>query len=291
MELFSLMKWPLIASLILPWLLVYLGLHIVQRGVIFVDLALAQTAAFGTCVAMLVGYDVHDWQSFAFSLGFTFAGAVVLTFTRSRRQRVPQEALIGIVYVVTAAAAILVLSKSAGGHEELQRSLVGELLVVPPVEVLKTFGLYVVLGIVHFAFRKQFLAMTKNAAQAEAAGLNARWWDFVFYMLFGLAVTSFVHIGGVLLVFSYLVVPAVCANYLVNSIPARFAVGWAIATLASVVSLFITAKVDLPIGAAIVCALGIVLMLVMVIARLLPRRASPVKSETEAKIATDIKIR
>src|SRR5712671_7793178 len=146
-DVFSLMQWPLIASLILPWLLVYLGLHIVQRGVIFVDLALAQTAAFGTCVAMLVGYDVHDWQSYAFSLGFTFVGAVVLTFTRSRNQRVPQEALIGIVYVVAAAAAILALSKSAGGNEELQRSLVGELLVVTPADIKKTFILFVIVGI------------------------------------------------------------------------------------------------------------------------------------------------
>jgi zinc/manganese transport system permease protein len=274
MELFSLMKWPLIASLILPWLLVYLGLHIVQRGVIFVDLALAQTAAFGTCVSMLAGYDVHDWQSFAFSLGFTFVGAVVLTFTRGRDQRVPQEALIGIVYVVTAAAAILALSKSASGHEELQRSMVGELLVVPPIEVIKTFGLYIVLGVVHFAFRKKFLAISASPERAEASGLNVRWWDFVFYMLFGLVVTSFVHIGGVLLVFSYLVVPAVCATYLVNSIPARFAVGWAIATTASVASLFITAKVDLPIGAAIVCALGVVLVFVVVGARLF-RRSLP----------------
>ena len=271
MELLLLMKWPLIASLILPWLLVYLGLHIVQRGVIFVDLALAQTAAFGTCVSMIAGYDVHDWQSFAFSQVFTFAGAVVLTFTRGRDQRVPQEALIGIVYVVAAAAAIVALSKSAGGHEELQRSMVGELLVVPPIEVMKTFGLYVVLGVVHFVFRKRFLAISANAKQAEASGVNVRWWDFVFYMLFGLVVTSFVHIGGVLLVFSYLVVPAVCATYLVNSIPARFAVGWAIATVASVVSLFITAKVDLPIGAAIVCVLGVVLVLVVLSARFLRR--------------------
>ena len=277
MELLLLMKWPLIASLILPWLLVYLGLHIVQRGVIFVDLALAQTAAFGTCVSMLAGYDVHDWQSFAFSQVFTFTGAVVLTFTRGRDQRVPQEALIGIVYVVAAAAAILALSKSAGGHEELQRSMVGELLVVPPIEVTKTFGLYVVLGIVHFLFRKKFLAISANPKQAEESGLNVRWWDFWFYMLFGLVVTSFVHIGGVLLVFSYLVVPAVCATYLVNSIPARFAVGWGIATGASVVSLFITAKVDLPIGAAIVCALGVMLILVVLWAKLLAirRRKNP----------------
>src|SRR5580765_3878956 len=159
-ELLALMKWPLIANLILPWLLVYLGLPIVQRGVIFVDLALAQTAAFGTCVSMLMGYDVHDWQSYAFSLGFTFAGAVLLTFTRTRDQRVPQEALIGIVYVVAAAAAILALSRSAGGKEELQRSLVGELLVVPYHEVLQTFGLFVVIGVAHFFFRKKFLAIS-----------------------------------------------------------------------------------------------------------------------------------
>jgi zinc/manganese transport system permease protein len=271
MELLSLMKWPLIASLTLPWLLVYLGLHIVRRGVIFVDLALAQTAAFGTCVALLVGYDVHDWQNFAFSMAFTFAGAVVLTFTRGRDQRVPQEALIGIVYVVTAAAAILALSKSAGGHEELQRSMVGELLVVPPIEVMKTLGLYIILGGVHFVFRKQFLAISANPEQAEANGLNVRWWDFVFYMLFGLVVTSFVHIGGVLLVFSYLVVPAVCATYLVDSIPARFAVGWAIATLASVLSLVITAHADLPIGAAIVCVLGLALVLVVLATKVFRR--------------------
>ena len=277
MELLLLMKWPLIACLILPWLLVYLGLHIVRRGVIFVDLALAQTAAFGTCAAMLMGYDVHDWQSFACSMVFTFAGAVALTFTRHRDQRVPQEALIGIVYVVSAAAAILTLSKSAGGHEELQRSMVGELLVVPPAEVIKTFGLYVVIGAVHFIFRKRFLAISGDPAAAEASGMNLRWWDFVFYVLFGLVVTSFVHIGGVLLVFSYLVVPAVCASFLVDSIAARFAVGWVIATVASVASLFITTRLDLPIGAAIVCMLGALLVAVILVTRFLAlaRRQKP----------------
>jgi zinc/manganese transport system permease protein len=270
-DLLSLMQWPLIASLILPWLLVYLGLHIVQRGVIFVDLALAQTAAFGTCVSMLAGYDVHDWQSYAFSLGFTFVGAVVLTFTRSRDQRVPQEALIGIVYVVAAAAAILALSKSAGGKEELQRSLVGELLVVRASDVVRTFVLFVAVGSVHFLFRKKFLTISADAEAAAASGIKVRWWDLLFYMLFGLVVTSFVHIGGVLLVFSYLVVPAVCASYLVRSIPARFLVGWAIATFCSVLSLLITAKADLPIGAAIVCVLGLTLLAVLVASKLYKR--------------------
>lgn len=271
-ELLWLMKWPLIASLILPWLLVYLGLHIVQRGVIFVDLALAQTAAFGICVALLVGYDAHDWQSFAFSLGFTLAGAVTLTFTRSRNQRVPQEALIGIIYVVSAAAAILALSKGAGGTEELQRSLVGELLLVPPASVLRTFALFLAIGAVHYVFRAKFLAISADPDRAEAGGVNVRWWDFVFYLLFGLVVNSFVHIGGVLLVFSYLVVPAACATYMVRSIPARFAVGWLIATLCSMVSLVVAAKANLPIGAAIVCVLGLALVLVILAAALLRKR-------------------
>ena len=275
-QLVDLMKWPLIASLTLPWLLVYLGLHIVRRGVIFVDLALAQTAAFGTCLALACHYNVHDWQSFAFSMGFTFVGAALLTFARTKDQRVPQEALIGILYVAAAAASILALSRSAGGNEELQRSLVGELLVVPPAEVLKTIGLYVAVGITHFIFRKQFLAISENATQAAAKGLNVRWWDFLFYMLFGLVVTSFVHIGGVLLVFSYLVVPAVCATFLVNSFTVRFVVGLGIATLCSVISLFLTGKVvDFPIGAAIVCVLAVALLITVIFARLIRRPAPP----------------
>ena len=273
-DLILIMKWPLIAVLILPWLLVYLGLHIVRRGVIFVDLALAQMAAFGTCLSLLFHYDVHDWQSYAFSLGFTFVGAVLLTFTRSKDQKVPQEALIGIVYVVAAAAAILVLARSPGGNEELQRSLVGELLVVTAKDVMKTFVLFVIIGIIHYAFRKKFWAISEDPAAAAASGLSIRWWDFVFYVLFGIVVTSFVHIGGVLLVFTYLVVPAVCATYVAGSPRAKFATGWVIATAASLASLLVTAQEDLPIGAAIVCMLGLVLAVFLSIRKIIRKARS-----------------
>ncbi len=283
--LLSLLLWPLIATLTLPWLLVYLGLHIVRRGVIFVDLALAQTAAFGTCVAMFLHYDVHDWQSYAFSLGFTMVGAAVLTFTRTRNRSVPQEALIGIIYVVAAAASIIALSKSAGGKEELQRSLVGELLVVPPAEVVKTIGLYLVIGLLHFIFRKQFIAISEDPHKAAASGLNVRWWDFLFYMMFGPVVTGFVHIGGVLLVFSYLVIPAVCAAYLAESMVARFVIGTSIAIFTSILSLLLTAQADLPIGAAIVCLLGVALVFVATISRLIPRRVKVVQPVDEPKAA------
>jgi ABC-type Mn2+/Zn2+ transport system permease subunit len=136
---------------------------------------------------------------------------------------------------------------------------VGELLDVRASEVMKTFGLFVAVGIVHYIFRKRFWAISEDPARAAASGMKIRWWDFLFFMLFGIVVTSFVHIGGVLLVFTYLVVPAVCASYVAGSARAKFAVGWGIATVASMASIFISAKGDLPIGAAIVCMLGLVL--------------------------------
>ncbi len=271
MQTLDIIKWPLLACLLLPWLLGYMGLHVVRRGVIFVDLALAQVAALGTCVSILLGHDVHDAASYAWSVSFTLVGATLFTLTRSEHQKVPQEALIGIVYVVSAALGILLLSKSAEGKEELQRSLVGELLVVSPQEILKTFGLYAVIGVLHFVFRARFLELSQIEGHGKKTELSTIWWDFFFYALFGLAVTSFVHVGGVLLTFSYLIVPAVCAAYLANSLRTQLVVAWCCSTVASVGSLWVTAVADLPIGATIVCGLGLLLVLVIVYCRWIRR--------------------
>ena len=254
---FQIMRWPLLACLLLPGLLVYLGMHIVEREIIFVDLALAQVAALGNCVAILAGYDAHDWQTYAFAASFTIVGAGIFTVTRTKNHRVPQEALIGIVYVVAAALGILLLSRSAEGNEELRRTLVGDVLLVRPAEVLKTFALYVVIAGLHFVFRRQFLALSLGHELPRAA----RWWDFLFYALFGFVVTSFVQIGGVLLVFSFLIVPAVCAKFLANSLRVRLLIGWITATVASVVGLYASYAGDWPTGAAIVCTLGAALLL------------------------------
>jgi len=260
LEALSIMKWPLAACLLLPGILVYLGLHIVRREIIFVDLALAQMAALGTCVAILVGCTPDGLGAYAWSLGLTLLGAAVFTLTRNTQHRVPQEALIGIVYVVAAAAGLLLLSRNPEGNEELRRTLVGDVLLVRPVEVGRTFALYVAIGAVHFIFRKQFLRISFEPDRALRDGIHVRLWDFLFYGLFGLVVTSFVHIGGVLLVFSYLIVPAVCASFLVDSMAARLAVGWVTATLGSLVGLYSSFSLDLPTGAAIVCALGALLL-------------------------------
>ena len=260
-EAFEIMKWPFLACLLLPGILVYLGLHIVKREIIFVDLALAQVAAFGICVAILLGYDSHAWQTTAWSAALTFVGAGILTLTRPSGKRVPQEALIGIVYVVAAAASFLLLSRSPEGNEELRRTLVGEVLLVRPNEVLRTFALFAAVGAVHVVFRRQFLLLSFDPQSGRAQGLRLWWWDFLFYLLFGVVVMSFVRIGGVLLVFSYLIIPAVCANLLATSLRTRLAVGWIIATLASVGGLYASYRLDLPTGAAVVCALGLALLL------------------------------
>lgn len=278
-EILSVMKWPLVACLILPGILVYYGLHIIRREVIFVDLALAQVATLGTCVCLYLGHEPDDPHNYFWSLGFTLIGALVFTFTRaSKNAKVPQEALIGIIYVVAAAAGILLMSKSPHGKEELQRTLVGDLLTVTPNEIGKTGALYAAIAIVHFIFRKQFIKLSFDHDHAAAGGLSVHFWDFLFYALFGLIVTSFVQVGGVLMVFSYLIVPAASATYLVGSLPLRLLVGWIVATLASGAGLYWSFKSDLPTGAAIVCTLGLALLLAGGISRI--RRAGAMQAQS-----------
>jgi zinc/manganese transport system permease protein len=266
---FSIMKWPILACLLLPGMLVYLGLHVVRREIIFVDLALAQVAALGTSLCLMLGHEVHDLHTYLWSVGFTLVGAAVFALTRdSHHHRVPQEALIGIVYVVAAAAGLLMLSKTTEGNEELKRTLIGDVLLVQPKEIGETFALFAVVGLVHFVFRRQFVRLSFEPERARAEGMALRWWDFLFYALFGLVVTSFVQIGGVLLVFSYLIVPAVCANFLATRLPAMIAIGWITATLASMGGLWASYRFDFPTGAAIVCSLGLALLAIALYARL-----------------------
>ncbi len=273
---FTIMLWPLVACLLLPSLLVYLGLHIIRREVIFVDLALAQVATLGTCVAILLHFDAHAWQSYAMSVGFTLVGAALFTLTRSKNhQRVPQEALIGIIYVVSAAAGILLLSDSAQGAEELKETLVGDLLYLQkPEQVFKPAAIYLVIAIVHFIFRKKFLAISFEPERAEAEKISIRWWDFLFYALFGLVVTTFVHIGGVLLVFTYLIVPAVCANFLARKLSSMLLIGWTVSTLGSALGLYCSSKFSWPTGAAVVCTLGVFLLLTGIFVKIFKKENS-----------------
>jgi zinc/manganese transport system permease protein len=264
-----------VASLILTGIHAYLGVHVVERGVIFVDLALAQIAALGATVAIVVGINPHGRGSYWISLGFTFLGAAIFALARSRRGHIPQEAFIGIAYAVASATAILLMSKATGETEHLKDMLVGNILAVSWSEVKVTALLYGAVGIFHYVFRKKFLLISMNHDKAEQAGLNVRFWDFLFYASFGFVVTSSVAIAGVLLVFCYLIVPSVGAMLFADRIGSRLAIGWTMGTLVSALGVYLSAQIDLPTGATIVVTFGGVLIVMFFIHLILHRGREP----------------
>lgn len=252
---------PFIASLILTGIHAYLGVHVVERGVIFVDLALAQIAALGATIAILAGVDPHGQGAYWISLAFTFLGAGIFALVRVHRGRIPLEAFIGITYAVASATAILAMSKATGETEHLKDMLVGNILAVSKQEVIKTACLYGAIGLFHYIFRKKFLLISTDPTRAEAEGLSIGLWDFLFYASFGFVVTSSVAIAGVLLVFCYLVVPSVGAMLFADRIGRRLAIGWTMGTLVSALGCYLSVYLDLPTGATIVCTFGGVLLL------------------------------
>src|SRR5664279_5486562 len=252
---------PFIASLILTGIHAYLGVHVVERGVIFVDLSLAQIAALGTTMAVLYGIEPHSVTAYVVSLIFTFIGAALFSTIRGRHVRIPQEAIIGICYAVASAAAILAMSKSVEQTEHLKEMLVGNILTVSWFEVAKTAALYGAIGLFHYVFRRKFLLISMDPEAAEAQGISTRFWDFLFYASFGFVVTSSVAVAGVLLVFCYLIVPSVGAMLYSEHIGTRLAIGWTMGTLVSALGGYLSLQIDLPTGATIVCTFAIVLIL------------------------------
>jgi zinc/manganese transport system permease protein len=257
-----------VASLILTGIHAYLGVHVVERGVIFVDLSLAQIAALGATMAIFLPAshgDPHSPIVYWISLAFTFIGAFVFSTVRSKRARIPKEAIIGICYAVASAAAILAMSKATSESEHLKDMLVGNILAVSWPEVAKTAVLYGAVGIFHYVFRRRFLAISMDPHKAEAEGVSIRFWDFLFYASFGFVVTSSVSIAGVLLVFCYLIVPSVAAMLYAESVGRRLAIGWSMGTIVSALGVYLSLQLDLPTGATIVCTFGLVLILMAVV--------------------------
>jgi zinc/manganese transport system permease protein len=246
----------LVACLLLACILSYFGLHVLLREVIFVDLALAQLAALGAAVGHLFSGHTDSFATYLTSFGFTLAGAVIFAAARPAKARLPQEALIGIVYGVSAALAILVVSKSALDRHDVESMLTGRLLFAEWGEVGVMALIFGAVGLLHFALRRQFLELSEQSRQGSAT----RWQklvDFVFYAGFGIVVTSSVQLSGVLVVFGMLIVPASCAAIFFAATTKRFLAGWLIGTVACSAGIAASAFWDLPTGAAVVTALGV----------------------------------
>lgn len=249
-----------VLSLVLAGIHAYLGFHIVRRGVLFVDLALAQMAALGVALAVVLRLEDHSFVSYLLALGMTFVGAAVFAWLRGRSRSVPLEAFIGIVFATAQAAVFLILEKSPSGPEHLKETLVGSLFTVDPAHVLRVAILYAVIGLVHVALRKQFFEITNDPVGAQMRGRHLFVWDLLFYTTFGFVVTSAVQMAGVLLVFGFLVIPAV-AGVIASSRPGRaLAVGWIFGSVASVVGLLGSVRLDLPAAPSILVTLTSLLL-------------------------------
>jgi zinc/manganese transport system permease protein len=261
----SMMLQMLAICLVLTGIHGYLGIHVLERKVIFVDLAMAQIAALGATVALVLGYEpgTDGAIAYLFSLGFTLTGAAVFSLTRMRAERIPQEALIGIVYATASAVAILLLAKSTTAGEHLKEMLVGNILLVTWPDVAKTAAIYGVIGAFHWAFRDRFFRITLSSEEAYRLGLRVRLWDFLFYATFGVVITSSVSIAGVLLVFSFLVVPAAIGVMLADGVRGRILVAWGAGTVVSVAgTLYTFYEGTLPAGPVVVASFALALLLV-----------------------------
>jgi len=268
---------PLVACLVIVAIHSYLGLHVIAREVIFVDLSLAQMAALGSAVAILAGSQPDSRVAFFYALGFTSLGAGVFAVTRTdERGRVPQEAIIGIVYVVASAAAILVADRTPRGGEAIKDILVGSLLWVTWPTILRLAAVYLAVGVFHWLLRRRFLTISFHPETALVRGWRVRWWDFLFYLSFGLVITFSVPIVGVLLVFSFLVVPAAIAFQFARSKGALAVIAWVAGALASAGGLWLSFRYDLPTGPLIVCVFGLLLLAAYLLRRAFGLHPEPV---------------
>ncbi len=266
----ELMVAPLVAALILIMMHAYLGVHIIARGVIFVDLALAQVAALGFTSATLMGFEPGSLAGYLISVGATLLGAAALSFSRIEHEYVTQEALIGVVFVTASAVTILLAAQAPRGSEHVEELLTGTLLWVTWAEIWKTALIYAAVGAIHWFLHSRFLTISLKPSEAAARGWQLRWWDFVFYGLFGVVVTSSVGIAGVLVVFSFLVIPAVIAFMFTSQPGPLLAVAWIVGILATVSGLLVSFRLDLPTGPVIVCVFTLALVVALT-ARLVVR--------------------
>jgi len=260
-EAFSLLLLPFAACLAFVLIHAYFGVHVLRRNIVFADLALAQLSALGATLAFTNGYPIASAAGFAYALLCTAMGAALLTLTRNLSRAISQEACIGILYVAATAATILVVDRAPQGAEHVKKILVGSILTVGLPELAQLIALYAAIALLHWVFRRPLLALASEQQPAGGNRLVVGAWDFVFFLSFGVVVTSSVGIAGVLLVFSFLIVPAVIGAMFSHDLRRMLAIAWGAGIAASAAGLGASYGLDLPTGAAMVLAFVAVLLL------------------------------
>ncbi|MCL5123431.1 MAG: metal ABC transporter permease, partial [Deltaproteobacteria bacterium] len=193
MNAFTFLLPALLACLVLTGIHTYLGIHVISRGVIFVDIALAQLAALGMTAALLFGFEPQSQAAYFFALGATVFGAVFFAYFRD--DKVPQEAVIGITFAVSSAVGILLADRLPHGMEHLKYVLAGDILWVNWAQLIKTAIIYSGIGVFHYLLRRRFLLVSTNPKEAKRRGMKIWLWDLLFYLSFGLVITSSVQMA------------------------------------------------------------------------------------------------
>jgi zinc/manganese transport system permease protein len=249
---------PFFMCLILVGIHCYMGLHVLQRGVIFIDLSLAQVAGLGATVALLFDIEHHSQASYFISLGHTFAVAGLFSWARNVEHKISQEVLIGIVYALASALVVLVVNNLSHGAEHIKEILVGRILWVSWEDVITTGIIYLVVALIHYKFRKQLIAVSFDKEVK-----NRAFWDFIFFALFGVVITSSVGVAGILLVFSFLIVPALISTFFVTSLTKRLLFGWGFGFIVCIIGMLLSYKFDLPAGALLVVCFTVIPILML----------------------------
>jgi len=268
-EVLAFLAAPTAMCLILALMHCYLGLHVLARGVVFVDLSLAQVASFGAALSLLWDPEHRSPLGYFLALACTFCAAGLFAIARRHERRLSQEALIGIVFAFASAATVLVIDRMAHGAEHLKEALVGQVLWVTWRDVGKTALIYAGVGILHFLFRRQFW-------EGSTGGRHSLLFDFFFYALFGVVITSSTHTAGVLMVFSLLIVPAVVSTAFFQTLRSRLIFGWTFSSLLCVASIALSYLIDVPVGAMLVTVFTMTAILLTLMMPFLPRLSNKV---------------
>ena len=263
---------PALGCMVMSFIFTYFGIHVLKRGIIFIDLSMAQLAALGTTLAFALNLEEHSLETVLFSIGFVFIGALFFTLVRFMAPRVSQEAVIGIVYVVAASLGVIIADRSPRAAEHIQHTLNGSILWITWEGVLQLLTAFIVLGIFLWATRKPFIQHTDQADRQDTYNRKRGFWDFVFYLTLGLAIVACIQTAGIFLIFALLIIPAACAIQLHNSIGKQLGVGALFGVLISWGGLGISFAFDLPTGSTLVCAFGIAFIATLGLTFLLRKR-------------------
>ena len=256
-EFFTFMSAPAAGCIILSIIFTYFGCHVLKREIVFVDLSMAQLAALGATVAFIMEIELDTPESLAISILFVLVGGAFFTWTRSFTHRVPQEAIIGIVYIVAASAALLLSSFSVHGDEHLKTMLGGSILWITWKEVIRQLAVSAIVAVLLGIYHKKIEEQSLSYRSLRTTGISSFWkWDFLFYVLLGMVIVFFIKTAGIFTIFTFLIIPATCAALFVDQLFKQFVVGSILAIAVSLIGLTLSFYLDLPTGPTLICSFG-----------------------------------